>query len=231
MVQSALKARARPRQAALVWVHGKVQVVWAKGAGKGKGQLEEQEEGQGQEQGQSDSSEDYYPCTCREATTDEEQGEEQGEGQGAEQGEEQGEATTDEEQGKGQEQGLWLEKKMRLEKMMRVAKKKNHMSMQKQKGKQKQKAWFVHPGAPGPETMKAIRTAIRQAMTRQAMIAEECFHKAQSEITDSGSTIKPEYIGDGAISSADPQVVPTSSPFNDFNSEYYATIAAAAFNC
>ena len=103
-----------------------------------------------------------------------------------------------------------------------------HTSMDK--GKQKQKAWVVHPGAPGPETRKAIRTAIRQAMTRQAMIAE-CFHKAQSEITDSGSTIKPEYIDDGAISSADPQVVPTSSPFNDFNSEYYATIAAAAFHC
>ena len=65
------------------------------------------------------------------------------------------------------------------------------------------------------------------------MIAE-CFHKARSEITDSGSTSLS--IGDGAISSADPQVVPTSSAFNDFNSEYYATIAAAqystaAFNC
>jgi hypothetical protein len=79
---------------------------------------------------------------------------------------------------------------MRLEKMMRLAKKKNQKlakkqnrrlakkknqrlaKKEKQKAKQKQKAWVVHPGAPGPETRKAIRTAIREAMTRQAMIAE-----------------------------------------------------------
>ena len=116
------------------------------------------------------------------------------------------------EQEEQQEQQRRRSRRSRSRRRSSRSRRNSRAAKEQQNRNQNKKQRWKHPGAPGPRTSKAIRTCIGQAITRQAIW--DSFHKLQ--LTDKLQ-----------LQLADPQVAPTSYRFNDFDSEFYAIIAAA----